>query len=64
MGRTQIILTIFFVLIEWIGRENQYAIEKLGLKWKRHYRWTMYLFFTIMIVVFSDNQQEFIYFQF
>jgi D-alanyl-lipoteichoic acid acyltransferase DltB (MBOAT superfamily) len=64
MGRTQIILTIFFVLIEWIGRENQYAIEKLGLKWKRHYRWAMYLFFTIMIVVFSDNQQEFIYFQF
>ncbi len=59
-----IILTIFFILIEWVGRENQYAIERLGLKWKRYYRWAMYLFITILIVIFSDNQQEFIYFQF
>ncbi|MCK5457141.1 MAG: MBOAT family protein, partial [Melioribacteraceae bacterium] len=64
MSRIPIILTIFFILIEWMGRENQYAIERLGLKWKRHYRWAMYSIFTILIVIFSDNQQEFIYFQF
>ena len=64
MNGTQIVLMLFFVLIEWIGRENKYAIEKLGLKWKRSYRWAMYLIFAMMIVIFSDSQQEFIYFQF
>ncbi len=64
MSRIPIIFTIFFILIEWVGRENQYALERLGLKWKRYYRWAMYLFITLLIVIFSDNQQEFIYFQF
>ena len=64
MSRIPIMLTIFFIIIEWIGRENQYALERLGLKWNRYYRWAMYLFITLLIVIFSDNQQEFIYFQF
>ena len=30
-----IILIGVFVLIEWLGRDGQYAISNLGLKWKR-----------------------------
>ncbi len=28
-------LILIFILIEWIGREQQYAIAYLGIKWKR-----------------------------
>ena len=31
---TTIILVVIFILIEWKGREEQYAIANLGLKWK------------------------------
>src|SRR5690606_13146477 len=35
-----LILICFFFFIEWIGREQNYAIEKIGLQWKRAYRWS------------------------
>ncbi|MBV1922393.1 MAG: MBOAT family protein, partial [Flavobacteriaceae bacterium] len=31
---TTIILIILFVIFEWIGREGEYAIDRLGLTWK------------------------------
>ncbi len=61
---TIIILTIFFVLIEWTGREQQYAIAKLGTKWKRPFRYAMYYTLIIAIFWFSGKEQQFIYFQF
>ena len=59
-----IILVGVFVLIEWIGREGQYAIESLVVKWPKYIRWTFYCFISVVIFLFSGNQQEFIYFQF
>jgi len=59
-----ILLIIGFVLVEWIGREQEYAIAYLGLKWKRPFRWTMYFSIIFLIFWFSDNEQQFIYFQF
>jgi D-alanyl-lipoteichoic acid acyltransferase DltB (MBOAT superfamily) len=59
-----IILTVFFVLIEWLGRENQYAIEYLGYKWKRPLRYAVYYSIFIAILWFGGKEQEFIYFQF
>ncbi len=61
---TTFILIIIFVVIEWFGRENQFAIEKMWLKQKRLYRWLFYYSIIITIIFFSGNQQEFIYFQF
>ncbi len=57
-------LVVIFTLIEWIGREDQYAIEKLGLKWKRPIRYAMYYAIIFAIIEFRGEQQEFIYFQF
>ncbi|MES3017973.1 MAG: MBOAT family O-acyltransferase [Bacteroidota bacterium] len=57
-------LTGIFVLIEWIGREHQYAIEKLGLTWKRPLRYAVYYAIIIVIFWFGGKEQEFIYFQF
>ena len=59
-----IFLTIFFVLIEWIGRENNYAIEKIGLKWRRPLRYAAYYIIIIAIIFFGGKEQQFIYFQF
>ncbi len=59
-----LILVSIFVLIEWQGREYQFAIANFGLKWKRPLRYAVYILITITIFLFSDNEQEFIYFQF
>ena len=62
---TTIILILLFVLIEWMGREGQYAIADLGLKWKKPVRYAMYYFIVFLIIVFGNlSQNQFIYFQF
>jgi D-alanyl-lipoteichoic acid acyltransferase DltB (MBOAT superfamily) len=54
----------FFVLIEWIGREQQYALARIGFKWWAPVRWAFYSIMVISILISSDRQQQFIYFQF
>ncbi|MEA4917161.1 MBOAT family O-acyltransferase [Proteiniphilum sp.] len=61
---TVIMLVAIFVLIEWKGREGEYAISNLGLKWKRPLRYAMYYAIIAVIIWFSGKEQEFIYFQF
>jgi alginate O-acetyltransferase complex protein AlgI len=66
MGRalTTIILVATFVLVEWKGREEEYAISNLGIKWKRPLRYAMYYAIIIAIFWFGGKEQQFIYFQF
>lgn len=59
-----IVLTCIFVLIEWLGREHQFAIQYLGFKWKRPLRYAMYYAIIIAIFWFGGKEQQFIYFQF
>lgn len=59
-----IILVGVFVLIEWQGREGQYAIAQIGTKWKRPLRYAMYYAIVIAIFWFGGKEQQFIYFQF
>lgn len=67
-GREDALITLVFVVIflfiEWQGREDQYALEKFGLKNKRVFRWLVYYAIVISVFWFSGSQQEFIYFQF
>src|SRR5690554_822764 len=62
--KTIIILISIFVLIEWFGREGQYAISHIGIKWKRPIRYAMYYAIIIAIFWFGGKEQQFIYFQF
>lgn len=63
--RTIILLILFFIILEWFGRENQYAIEKIGLKWKWYFRWFFYSFIVFLIGMFMQTAETpFIYFQF
>ena len=59
------LLLVFFMTIEWIGREGQYGISKLGQKWKRPFRWAFYALIICMIGLFMQTKETpFIYFQF
>lgn len=60
-----IFLIIIFMIIEWLGRMYQYAIEKIGLEWKRSTRWFFYSLIVFSIFMFmQSNESPFIYFQF
>jgi D-alanyl-lipoteichoic acid acyltransferase DltB (MBOAT superfamily) len=57
-------LVFIFMLIEWLGRENQYALAKLGLKWHTVLRFSMYYLIIFSLYWYSGKEQQFIYFQF
>jgi len=59
-----LLLILVFVIIEWIGRESQYAIENIGIKWKRPLRLAFYYALIVAIFWFAGKEQQFIYFQF
>ncbi len=59
-----ICLVLIFVLIEWIGRENQYAIATIVSKKPKFIRWGFYYLILIVIFIFAGSNQQFIYFQF
>jgi len=59
-----IVLIFFFMIIEWLGRENQYALATLGQKWPRTLRWAFYYILIIAVFLFMGQEQQFIYFQF
>lgn len=58
------ILVVAFIIIEWVGREHEYAIAQLGFKWKRPLRYAIYYAIIFAIFWFGGREQEFIYFQF
>jgi alginate O-acetyltransferase complex protein AlgI len=58
------LLLLAFLMVEWIGREQQHALEKLGRNWHRSMRIGLYLLITIIVLWFSGEEQTFIYFQF
>jgi alginate O-acetyltransferase complex protein AlgI len=60
-----ILITGVFVLIEWQGRQGQYAISDIGQKWSRILRWSFYSLLIFAIGMFMPSTESpFIYFQF
>ena len=64
VGYSFLIILLIFIIFEWYGREKQYAIECLGLKWKSSFRYTIYTIIIITLFWFGGKDQQFIYFQF
>ena len=59
------ILIIFFMIVEWFGREKQFAIEALENSFPKIVRWTFYSFIIFLIGMYSQTEETpFIYFQF
>ncbi|MEO0405572.1 MAG: MBOAT family O-acyltransferase, partial [Bacteroidota bacterium] len=61
---TILILLALFLSIEWAGRRQEFAIAKLGLNWKRPFRYAFYYALILAIFWFGGKEQDFIYFQF
>jgi len=58
------ILIFIFLVIEWLGREQQYALAQMELKWRKPFRYLLYYTIIISIFWFGGKQEQFIYFQF
>ncbi len=61
---TTVWFIVIFLIVEWIGREQQYAIATTGIRWPKAARWAIYYLILIVIFVYGGSNQEFIYFQF
>lgn len=59
-----IIMILFFLIIEWSGREKSHALEQFGFQWNPFLRKGFYLSIIFLITIFLGEEQEFIYFQF
>ncbi|MBC7605482.1 MAG: MBOAT family protein [Burkholderiales bacterium] len=57
-------LLVAFIVMEWLGREEQYAIAKTGINWPKPLRWIFYYVIVIVIFEYRGISQQFIYFQF
>ena len=54
-----------FLVVEWIGREQQFAIARVGAAWPRPARWAFYSFLIFVLGMFMQTTETpFIYFQF
>ena len=61
------VFLLLFLIVEWIGREQQYAIQFLCCKWTKSSRWAFYSCIILVILYYfvsSSTNQQFIYFQF
>lgn len=59
-----LVLTGLFFIVEWFGREQQYAIAAMCSTWKRPFRWAIYILIIMTICLYGGHDQTFIYFQF
>jgi D-alanyl-lipoteichoic acid acyltransferase DltB (MBOAT superfamily) len=62
--KTLFVLLGFFLVIEWLGRTQQYAIAHFGGSWPRPVRWGFYYVLAAAVLYFAGPEQQFIYFQF
>lgn len=59
-----VIPILFLVIIEWLQRNKQHALNIEGMKIPIIIRWSFYCLISFYILRFKGNPQEFIYFQF
>lgn len=57
-------IIMVFLLIEWRGRESQYAIANFAINWSTPRRWAAYFAIILAIIIFMGKEQQFIYFEF
>jgi alginate O-acetyltransferase complex protein AlgI len=58
-----LLLTLFMV-VEWMGRQGDYALERFGVTLPRAVRWASYYAIVVLILTFGSSGEQFIYFQF
>ncbi|MBL7953824.1 MAG: MBOAT family protein [Flavobacteriales bacterium] len=62
---TPLALAALFMVVEWLGREQRFALERLATSWPRWGRWSLYVVIVFAIGFFMyPGEIPFIYFQF
>jgi D-alanyl-lipoteichoic acid acyltransferase DltB (MBOAT superfamily) len=59
-----IVLVTFFIIVEWLGREGNFALDNFRNHGSRFFRWSFVLLILVLLFVFGKEEQQFIYFQF
>ena len=60
-----LIIFILFIVMEWLGRQDKYTIEKMGNTWHPIVRWSFYSCIIFCIGMYMQTKSSgFIYFQF
>ncbi|MNY60741.1 hypothetical protein D3C86_1973340 [compost metagenome] len=59
-----LLFLLLFIVLEWKGRRDDFAIQKTGFKQNKVLRRVFYILLALIIVLFAGKEQEFIYFQF
>lgn len=57
-------LILFFLSVEWIGRNGEHALSNLINLKSRLLRWVFYILIALSLFISQGKQQSFIYFQF
>ena len=67
VGRIKVLLSVIMILIllcvEWLGRNEEHALSKFGIK-RKWLRYAFYYLILFFILVYKGTEQQFIYFQF
>ncbi len=58
------VLILIFVLVEWLQRDKQHALQMDNVRIPKFLRWGLYYVIIMVIAGFGGSQQDFIYFQF
>jgi len=64
LPKNLILSIILFIIIEWVQRDKQHALQIESFKLPKVVKWGLYYALIIIITTFGGIQQEFIYFQF
>ncbi len=60
-----IILLLFFICVEWVGKKESYALKMIFITFPRLIRWSFYSLLVLLLGIFAKTQEvPFIYFQF
>lgn len=65
-GKLYILFGLMLLVIEWIQRKQEHALQLQNLHFfsQRSIRYTLYLIMILLIITFTGKSQAFIYFQF
>ncbi len=53
-----------FIIIEWLGRKREFALQGVAYNLNPFARWALYLILFFFVLALGGNEVEFIYFQF
>ncbi|MBX2972199.1 MAG: MBOAT family protein [Flavobacteriales bacterium] len=64
VGPALVLLILFFLVVEWLGRHQRFALAGWPGRVPTSMRWTFYYAVAACILYYSGQEQQFIYFQF